>query len=90
MRTPDRASVSRAGHHLVPVLLVLLLVVAAPARAKEAQATLNVSVTVLSSCAVTTDQRVATTCTGSSTPPTVEQREQGTVAGQVQLTVITF
>ncbi|AOZ05886.1 hypothetical protein [Cupriavidus malaysiensis] len=74
----------------MPALLVLLLVMAAPAQAKQAQATLNVSVTVLSSCAVSTDQRVATTCTGSSTPPTVEQREQGTSPGKVRLTVVTF
>ncbi|WP_186193993.1 hypothetical protein [Burkholderia gladioli] len=89
MRTPDQAQALRAGLHLVPALLVLLLAVAAPAQAKQAQATLNVSVTVLSSCAVSTDQRVAATCAGS-TPPTVEQRKQGTGQGQVQLTIVTF
>ncbi|MBB2981588.1 MULTISPECIES: hypothetical protein [Burkholderiaceae] len=89
VRAPERAPASRARHNLVPALLVLLLVVAGPVHAKQALATLNVSVTVLGSCAVSTDQRVATTCT-ASTPPTVEQREQGTGPGQMQLTVVTF
>lgn len=86
MRT--RNGKSHRHRHLVTALVVLLLT-AAPVHAKQARATLNVSVTVLSSCSVTTAQRVTTECTGS-TPPTVEHREQGTGTDQAQLTVVTF
>ena len=74
--------------HLVTVLVALLLT-AGPVHAKQARATLDASVTVLSSCVVATGQRVATTCTGT-TPPTIEHREQGTGQDRVQLTVVTF
>ena len=87
MRT--RNGTGRRYRHQMVAVLVALLLTAGPVHAKQARATLNVSVTVLSSCAVTTDQRVATACTGS-TPPIVEHREQGKGRDQVQLTIVTF
>lgn len=90
MRTPDRALASGSGLHLMSALLGLLLAAAVPVQAKQARATLNLSVTVLSACEVTAGQRVAITCTGSSTLPTIDQREQGTGAEHEQLTVVRF
>lgn len=87
MRT--RNGTGRRYRHQMVAVLVALLLTAGPVHAKQARATLNVSVTVLSSCAVTTDQRVATTCMGSI-PPSVEHRAQGTGQDRVQLTVVTF
>ena len=75
-------------HPLAHALLALLLVAAGPVHAKEARATMTVSVMVLSACSVSTDQRDPT-CSASA-PPTVEHRTQGQGPGQVQLTVVTF
>ncbi|WP_186197621.1 hypothetical protein [Burkholderia gladioli] len=75
-------------HRLAHALLALLLVAAGPVHAMQARATMTVSVTVLSACSVSTDQR-APTCSANA-PPTVEHRTQGQGTGQVQLTVVTF
>lgn len=77
-----------ARHRLARALLALLLVTAGPVHAKQARATMTVSVTVLSSCNVSTDQRDPT-CSASA-PPTVEHRVQSQGPRQVQLTVVTF